>query len=69
LSIFGGPRLLHTWQRGDQATFAAFRVHYVIYAPDNTVTAISIFDDYAGAEGSTAHWTSHHGCRGLRQAA
>ena len=27
-----------------------FRAYYVIYAPDDTVTAISIFDDYAGAE-------------------
>jgi hypothetical protein len=26
-----------------------FRAYYVIYAPDDTVTAISIFDDYAGA--------------------
>lgn len=28
---------------------AGFRAYYVIYAPDDTVTAISIFDDYAGA--------------------
>ena len=27
-----------------------FRAYYVIYAPDDTVTAISIFDDFAGAE-------------------
>jgi hypothetical protein len=26
-----------------------FRAYYVIYAPDDTLTAISIFDDYAGA--------------------
>lgn len=26
-----------------------FRAYYVIYAPDDMVTAISIFDDYAGA--------------------
>ena len=26
-----------------------FRAYYVVYAPDDTVTAISIFDDYAGA--------------------
>jgi hypothetical protein len=26
-----------------------FRAYYVIYAPDDTVTAISIFDDYEGA--------------------
>ena len=26
-----------------------FRAYYVIYAPDDTVTAISIFDDYGGA--------------------
>jgi hypothetical protein len=29
-----------------------FRAYYVIYAPDDTETAISIFDDYAGAEES-----------------
>ena len=29
-----------------------FQAHYVIYAPDDTVTAISIFDDYAGAHES-----------------
>ena len=29
-----------------------FRAYYVIYAPDDTVTAISIFDSYAGAEES-----------------
>jgi hypothetical protein len=26
-----------------------FQAYYVIYAPDDTVTAISIFDNYAGA--------------------
>jgi hypothetical protein len=26
-----------------------FKAYYVIYAPDDTVTAISIFDDYTGA--------------------
>jgi hypothetical protein len=26
-----------------------FQAYYVIYAPDDTITAISIFDDYAGA--------------------
>jgi len=26
-----------------------FKAYYVIYAPDDTVTAISIFDNYAGA--------------------
>jgi hypothetical protein len=26
-----------------------FRAYYVVYAPDDTVTAISIFDDHAGA--------------------
>ena len=30
-----------------------FRAYYVIYAPDDTVTAISIFDNYAGAENPT----------------
>ena len=29
-----------------------FRAYYVVYAPDDTVTAISIFDRYAGAEES-----------------
>lgn len=29
-----------------------FRAYYVVYAPDDTVTAISIFDTYAGAEES-----------------
>ena len=29
---------------------SGFQAYYVIYAPDDTVTAISIFDDYAGAE-------------------
>ena len=29
-----------------------FQAYYVIYAPDDTVTAISIFDDHAGAEES-----------------
>ena len=29
-----------------------FQAYYVIYAPDDTVTAISIFNDYAGAEES-----------------
>jgi hypothetical protein len=29
-----------------------FRAYYIIYAPDDTVTAISIFDNYAGAEES-----------------
>lgn len=26
-----------------------FKAYYVIYAPDDTLTAISIFEDYAGA--------------------
>jgi hypothetical protein len=29
-----------------------FRAYYVVYAPDDTVTAISIFNDYAGAQTS-----------------
>jgi hypothetical protein len=29
-----------------------FRAYYVVYAPDDTVTAISIFNNYAGAEES-----------------
>jgi hypothetical protein len=31
---------------------AGFRAYYVIYEPDDTVTAISIFDNHAGAEES-----------------
>ena len=27
-----------------------FRAYYVVYAPDDTVTAISVFNDYGGAE-------------------
>ena len=30
-----------------------FKAYYVIYAPSDTVTAISIFDDYAGAADPT----------------
>src|ERR1700748_1175011 len=29
-----------------------FQAYYVIYAPDDTVTAISIFDNHAGGEGA-----------------
>jgi hypothetical protein len=29
-----------------------FQAYYVVYAPDDTVTAISIFNDFAGAEES-----------------
>lgn len=29
-----------------------FQAYYVVYAPDDTVTAIGIFDDVAGAEES-----------------
>lgn len=29
-----------------------FRAYYVVYAPDDTVTAIAIFDNYAGAQES-----------------
>lgn len=29
-----------------------FRAYYVIYAPDDTVTAISVFDSFEGAEES-----------------
>ena len=40
-----------------------FRAYYVVYAPDDTVTAISIFDDYAGAAESNRRglqWTEQH---------
>ena len=54
-----------------------FQAYYVIYAPDDTVTAISIFDDYAGAQelkqtracldrtepGASAHRAGHSGRR------
>ena len=29
-----------------------FKAYYVVYAPDDTVTSISLFNDYAGAEES-----------------
>jgi hypothetical protein len=39
-----------------------FMAYYVVYAPDDTVTAISIFNDYAGAEESTdVHSRDHIG--------
>ena len=28
-----------------------FKAYYVVYAPDDTVTAISIFDNYRGSRG------------------
>jgi len=31
---------------------AGFRAYYVVYAPDDTVTAVSVFDSHAGAEES-----------------
>ena len=31
---------------------AGFRAYYVFYAPDDTVTAIAVYNDYAGAEES-----------------
>ena len=54
-----------------------FMAYYVVYAPDDTVTAISIFNNYAGAEefepargrvdraesDASAHWTSDGRCR------
>jgi len=30
-----------------------FKAYYVVYAPDDTVTAISIFNDYAGPPSQT----------------
>ena len=35
-----------------------FMAYYVVYAPDDTVTAISIFNNYAGAEESKRNVTS-----------
>ena len=54
-----------------------FMAYYVVYAPDDTVTAISIFNNYAGAEelnrrgvawieqnlDASAHRTSDGRCR------
>ena len=40
-----------------------FRAYYVIYAPDDTVTAVSIFDSFAGAEESNRRglaWTEQN---------
>lgn len=40
-----------------------FRAYYVVYAPDDTVTAISIFDDHAGAAESNRRgleWIEHN---------
>lgn len=40
-----------------------FRAYYVIYASDDTVTAISIFNDHAGAEESNRRglaWTEQN---------
>jgi hypothetical protein len=40
-----------------------FRAYYVVYAPDDTVTAISIFDDHAGAVESNRRgldWIEHN---------
>jgi quinol monooxygenase YgiN len=34
------------------SSVAGFRAYYVVYAPDDTVTAISIFDNHASAEES-----------------
>ena len=50
-----------------------FRAYYVIYAPDDTVTAISIFDNFAGAKSPTdvgspgARRTWHPSCSDQRQ--
>src|SRR6201987_467793 len=40
-----------------------FMAYYVVYAPDDTVTAISIFNDHAGAEESNRRalaWIEKH---------
>ena len=40
-----------------------FRAYYVVYAPDDTVTAISIFEDFAGAQESNRRgleWIENH---------
>jgi hypothetical protein len=40
-----------------------FMAYYVVYAPDDTVTAISIFNNYAGAEESNRRvltWIEHN---------
>ena len=40
-----------------------FQAYYVIYAPDDTVTAISIFNDYAGAQESNRRGLASSGGR------
>jgi len=40
-----------------------FMAYYVVYAPDDTVTAISIFNNFAGAEESNRRgvaWIEHN---------
>ena len=53
------PACPKSWQAGSRrgaipiiSDAEGFRAYYVVYAPDDTVTAISIFNDYAGAEES-----------------
>src|ERR1035438_8184295 len=44
-----------------------FMAYYVVYAPDDTVTAISIFNDFAGAEESNRRalaWQYPRSCAG-----
>ena len=44
-----------------------FMAYYVVYAPDDTVTAISIFNDYAGAESRSGNFleSDRIGCDSL----
>jgi hypothetical protein len=40
-----------------------FQAYYVVYAPDDTVTAISVFDSFSGAEESNRRglaWIKQH---------
>jgi len=47
----------------DHQRCSGYRTYYVIYAPDDTVTAISIFDNYTGVEESNRcglAWIEQH---------
>ena len=53
--VWDGRRAGSASQRGSYPDYQrrpGFKAYYVIYAPDDTVTAISIFDNYAGAQES-----------------
>src|SRR5436305_13839597 len=44
---------------------AGFMAYYVVYAPDDTVTALSLFNNFAGAEEANRRapaWIEQHLC-------